>query len=244
MTLSDIERTYGNDTITSGGYSATAFEGLVNGDEISDIINQLVIDVKKDNAVTGETSGKVTNNAGKYTWNADVKAKKDNQGNSLLTNYIITSNDSGINKDGDSIVNKAKLNVALSEVAHYEGSADLVNNTSYDKTITGATNGDDLSKATLTHIKDGALTADGKGTNGVGSYDWTAELSGDDAGARILSNYEIVMGTGVSTVLERPIHEKDTEQTRYFFRDAPWDRNEDARERKAQLHFIAGGLRL
>ncbi len=341
--LSAVSRTYGNADKT-GDYTISALEGLMNGDTVSDIINQLAITVKKDHAVTGETSDRVTENAGEYIWNADISAKRDAQGNSLLTNYKVTSQDSTMNKDGKSIVNqatltglslsdvertygnadltnntkyaitgftglvngdmfadvkdsvsitgtrdtavdglasgkitadvgdyewaptltaaftnyvletnpmisggvskvnKAALTVLLSEVQRYEGSADLINGTSYGKTITGAVNGDDLSAVTLTVLTDGALTAGG--TNGVGEYDWTAKLSGDDAVAQILSNYEIVMGTGVSAVLERPIDETDTEQTKYFFRDAPWDRNEDARERKARLHFIAGGLRL
>ncbi len=240
--LSNVKRKYGSkDVLTDNTkYDISHVEGATNGDTLDAIkaaLSEIDAATIDDGALTGNPEGKVTKDVGTYSWTAHVSADHMHP---ILRNY-----DFDTKAQGTSIVEKATLNVELSEVARYEGSTDLVNNTSYKvESMSDAKNGDNFSNATLTHIKDGALTADGKGTNGVGSYDWTAELSGDDAVAKILSNYEIVMGKGVSTVLERPISDEDTEQTRYFFRDAPWDRNEDARERKAQLHFIAGGMRL
>ena len=52
-----------------GKYTGTV-EGAVNGDEITLNLDESAI---KDGALTGETSGRVTNDVGEYTWNTTVE---------------------------------------------------------------------------------------------------------------------------------------------------------------------------
>ena len=60
-------------------------------------------------------------------------------------------------------------------------------------------------------------------------------------------NYNIKFTPGTLTVKDLPSGVPDIpdkERWNSLLRDAPWDRNRNFRERKAEVHFLAGGMTL
>uniref|UniRef100_UPI003AF13293 beta strand repeat-containing protein n=1 Tax=Phascolarctobacterium succinatutens TaxID=626940 RepID=UPI003AF13293 len=190
--LSDVYRTYGNATITSGGYSASNITGLVNGDSYN--AGDVKVTVTSDGALTGNTEGKVTNNAGDYTWSGT--ATTDNAGLGKNYNLVVTAN-------GKSTVEKATLNVGLSDVYRTYGNATITNGSYSAGNITGLVNGDsyDASAITVNKTSDGAIAgvSGSKVTNDAGNYEWTGSASTTNAG--LGKNYNLVVtANGKSTV--------------------------------------------
>ena len=190
--LNDVVRTYGNATITSGGYSAGNITGLVNGDSYN--AGDVKVTVTGDGALTGNTEGKVTNNAGDYTWSGT--ATTDNAGLGKNYNLVVTAN-------GKSTVEKATLNVGLNDVVRTYGNATITSGGYGASNITGLVNGDSYNagdvKVTVTG--DGAIAgvSGSKVTNDAGKYEWTGSASTTNAG--LGKNYNLVVnGNGKSTV--------------------------------------------
>ena len=190
--LNDVVRTYGNATITSGGYSAGNITGLVNGDSYK--AGDVKVTVTGDGALTGKTEGKVTNNAGDYTWSGT--ATTDNAGLGKNYNLVVKGN-------GKSKVEKATLNVGLNDVVRTYGNATITSGGYSASNITGLVNGDsyDASAITVNKTSDGALTGktEGKVTNNAGDYTWSGTATTDNAG--LDKNYNLVVtAKGKSTV--------------------------------------------
>ena len=190
--LSDVYRTYGNATITSGGYSAGNITGLVNGDSYN--ANDFKVTVNSDGAIAGVTGDRVTNDHGEYTWNGTIEA--NNAG--LNKNYDLV-----VNANGKSYVDKATLNVSLNDVVRTYGNATITSGSYGVSGITGLVNGDSYNagdvKVTVTG--DGALTVntEGKVTNNAGDYTWSGTATTDNAG--LGKNYNLVVtANGKSTV--------------------------------------------
>ncbi|WP_304263594.1 hypothetical protein, partial [Phascolarctobacterium succinatutens] len=190
--LNDVVRTYGNATITSGGYSASNITGLVNGDSYN--AGDVKVTVTGDGALTGNTEGKVTNDAGNYEWTGS--ASTTNAGLDKNYNFVVTAN-------GKSTVEKATLNVGLNDVVRTYGNATITSGGYSASNITGLVNGDSYNagdvKVTVTG--DGALTGntEGKITNDAGDYTWSGTATTDNAG--LGKNYNLVVtANGKSTV--------------------------------------------
>ena len=188
--LNDVVRTYGNATITSGGYSAGNITGLVNGDSYN--AGDVKVTVTGDGALTGNTEGKVTNNAGDYTWSGT--ATTDNAGLGKNYNLVVTAN-------GKSTVEKANLVVNLNDITRVYGNLDAKN---YSNAYTfganaGLVNGDN--GLVINANKDGAIAegsvSDVKKTNNVGSYEWNGTASGVD---NLNTNYDVTVNAGKSDV--------------------------------------------
>ena len=188
--LNDVVRTYGNATITSGGYSAGNITGLVNGDSY----DASAITVKKtsDGSLTGKTEGKVTNDAGNYEWTGS--ASTTNAGLDKNYNLVVKGN-------GKSKVEKANLVVNLNEITRIYGNLDAKN---YSNAYTfgnnaGLVNGDN--GLVINADKDGAIAegsvSDVKKTNNVGSYKWNGTASGVD---NLNTNYNVQIKAGNSNV--------------------------------------------
>ena len=184
VSLNDVVRTYGNATITSGGYGVSGITGLVNGD--SYIAGDVKVTVTGDGALTGNPEGKVTNDYGNYTWSGDLTT--DNA--ALKNNYKLE-----LKGDGKSVVGKATLNVGLSDVYRTYGNAKITNGSYSASNITGLVNGDsyDAGDVKVTVTGDGALTGntEGKVTNDAGKYEWTGSASTTNAG--LGKNYNLVV---------------------------------------------------
>ena len=190
VSLNDVVRTYGNATITSGGYSASNITGLVNGDSYN--AGDVKVTVTGDGALTGNTEGKVTNNAGDYTWSGT--ATTDNAGLGKNYNLVVTAN-------GKSTVEKANLVVNLNDITRVYGNLDAKD---YSKAFTfganaGLVNGD--SGLVINADKDGAIAegsvSDVKKTNNVGSYKWNGTASGVE---NLNTNYDVQINAGKSDV--------------------------------------------
>ena len=192
VSLNDVVRTYGNATITSGGYSASNITGLVNGDNYD--ASAITVNKTSDGAIAGVSGSKVTNDAGGYTWSGDLTT--DNA--ALKNNYKLE-----LKEDGKSVVGKAKLNVGLSDVYRTYGNAKITSGSYSAGNITGLVNGDnyDASDFKVTVNSDGAIagvTGD-RVTNDHGDYTWSGTVEVANAGLN--KNYDLVVnGNGNSYV--------------------------------------------
>ena len=190
VSLNDVVRTYGNATITSGGYGVSGITGLVNGDSYN--AGDVKVTVTGDGALTGNTEGKVTNNVGDYTWSGT--ATTDNAGLGKNYNLVVTAN-------GKSTVEKANLVVNLNDITRVYGNLDAKD---YSNAYTfganaGLVNGDN--GLVINANKDGAIAegsvSDVKKTNNVGSYKWNGTASGVD---NLNQNYTVQINAGKSDV--------------------------------------------
>lgn len=225
VSLNDVVRTYGNATITSGGYSASGIEGLVNGDSYN--AGDIKVTVTGDGAIAGVSGNRVTNDVdNNYTWSGNLTT--DNA--RLDKNYKLE-----LKGDGKSVVGKATLTFVVDDkiitqnvLAEYTGTAN------------GLTNGD-----TLAGIGVGGYELDSS-VNPliVGVYEdkigvlinGSLHLTGSDS---LFKNYRVEVNPGTLTVL---ISSDPTNA--YWFGTAPWDKERNLRERKAEFHYVAGGMSL
>ena len=192
--LNDVVRTYGNATITSGGYSAGNITGLVNGDSYN--AGDVKVTVTGDGALTGNTEGKVTNNAGDYTWSGT--ATTDNAGLGKNYNLVVTAN-------GKSTVEKATLHVGLSDVVRTYGNAAITSGGYSASNITGLVNGDSYNAGDVKVTVTGDGATDGvsgsKVTNDAGNYEWTGSASTTNAG--LDKNYNLVVTANGKSKVEK-----------------------------------------
>lgn len=197
--LNDVVRTYGNATITSGGYSAGNITGLVNGDSYN--ASDFKVTVTGDGAIAGVTGDRVTNDHGDYTWSGTVEVA--NAG--LNKNYDLV-----VNGNGNSYVGKAQLSVSLNDVVRTYGDTSFTDGTSYGiKNHDALVNGDE---GTLS-IKEGAITDGGlvdnnSKTNNKDDYKWTVGENGIVAEnvANFAKNYDIKVTAGNSKVNPKKIY--------------------------------------
>ena len=192
VSLNDVVRTYGNTAITSGSYSASGIEGLVNGDSYD--ASAITVNKTSDGAIDGVSGSKVTNDAGDYTWSGT--AATDNAGLDKNYNLVVTAN-------GKSKVEKATLNVGLSDVYRTYGNATITNGSYSAGNITGLVNGDnyDASDFKVTVNSDGAIAGvtGNRVTNDHGDYAWSGTVEVANAGLN--KNYDLVVnGNGNSYV--------------------------------------------
>ena len=192
VSLNEVVRTYGNTTITSGGYSASNITGLVNGDSYD--ASAITVNKTSDGAIAGVTGDRVTNDAGNYEWTGS--ASTTNAGLGKNYNLVVTAN-------GKSTVEKATLNVGLNDVVRTYGNATITSGGYSASNITGLVNGDSYNagdvKVTVTG--DGAIAgvSGSKVTNDAGKYEWTGSASTTNAG--LDKNYNLVVtANGKSTV--------------------------------------------
>ena len=222
VNLNDITRVYGNLDAKdySNAFTFGANAGLVNGD------SGLVINADKDGAIAGGTLTNVekTNNVGSYEWNGTASGV-DN----LNTNYDVQIN------AGKSDVTKAKLTFVVDDKTITQGVP-----AEYTGKANGLTNGD-----TLAGIGVGGYELDSS-VNPliIGVYEdkigvlinGSLHLTGSDG---LLKNYKVEIDPGTLTVLPSFNPADD-----YWFGTAPWDKERNLRERKAEFHYVAGGMSL
>ena len=222
VNLNDITRVYGNLDAKdySNAFTFGTNAGLVNGD------SGLVINADKDGAIAeGSVSDvKKTNNVGNYEWNGTASGV-DN----LNTNYNVQIN------AGKSEVTKAKLTFVVDDKTITQGVP-----AEYTGKANGLTNGD-----TLAGIGVGGYELDSS-VNPliVGVYEdkigvlinGSVHLTGGDG---LLKNYKVEIDPGTLTVLASFNPADD-----YWFGTAPWDKERNLRERKAEFHYVAGGMSL
>lgn len=225
VSLNDVVRTYGNTAITSGGYSASNITGLVNGDSYN--AGDVKVTVTGDGAIAGVSGNRVTNDVdNNYTWRGTLTT--DNA--RLDKNYKLE-----LKGNGKSVVGKATLTFVVDDKIITQNVP-----AEYTGTANGLTNGD-----TLAGIGVGGYELDSS-VNPliVGVYEdkigvlinGSLHLTGSDS---LLKNYRVEVNPGTLTVL---ISSDPTNA--YWFGTAPWDKERNLRERKAEFHYVTGGMSL
>lgn len=222
--LNGVERTYGNTALINGtAYGVNGLTGNVNGDNYG--VGDVKVTVNSDGAVDGVSGSKVTNNVGAYTWSGTVTT--DNAG--LNKNYKLELKGDGVSK-----VEKATLNFVVDDKIITQNVP-----AEYTGTAKGLANGD-----TLAGIGVGGYELDSS-VNPliIGVYEdkigvlinGSLHLTGSDS---LLQNYRVEIDPGTLTVLI------GSNPNDYWFGTAPWDKERNLRERKAEFHYVAGGMSL
>lgn len=220
--LNGVERTYGNKALINGtSYGVNGLTGNVNGDNYG--VGDVKVTVNSDGAVDGVSGSKVTNNVGAYTWSGTVTT--DNAG--LNKNYKLELKGDGVSK-----VEKATLNFVVDDKIITQNVP-----AEYTGTAKGLANGD-----TLAGIGVGGYELDSS-VNPliIGVYEdkigvlinGSLHLTGSDS---LLQNYRVEIDPGTLTVLI------GSNPNDYWFGAAPWDKERNLRERKAEFHYVAGGM--
>ena len=244
--LNEVIRDYGNTAIKNNGGNYTAsINGLVNGDnELGYTSDDLNITVTSDGALTGNSSGKVTGDAGDHIWTAEVTGKDGQTLTNLSKNYNIT-----VKNSGKSTVNKAQIQIdANSEAIQVGGTPDYTGTDINGELV----NGDKLNGNYHYGVKD---SADEKvvGDHSIGVwigntfYDLSATVDWTNVEG-FFSNYEVTYNPGTLTVTEQVMPDLPdnwpNNRWDYLFGDNPFDRNENFRERKAEVNFVDGAMEI
>lgn len=252
--LDTVERTYGNATITNNDSKYSVDDdnilGLTNGDHYTAGDFTVAVGDGADGALAEDTSnGKVTSNVGDhYTYTGTVTSMND----SLNNNYNIVVDNSTLGNNtgtGNSKVNKAVIEVSAGSHEIYVGEPEP----NYTGTDIGGqlVNGDTIDKNSYWYEPEKPVDTSQTGSAVIGihftdgSYyvaggDWSDAWSG-------FKNYDVTFTHGTLTINDLPSGMpdiSDSERWNTLLRDAPWDRNRNFRERKAEVHFLAGGMTL
>lgn len=161
-----------------------------------------------------------------YTWSGILTTENA----ALKNNYKLE-----LKEDGKSVVGKATLTFVVDDKIITQNVP-----AEYTGTANGLTNGD-----TMAGIGVGGYELDSS-VNPliVGVYEdkigvlinGSLHLTGGDG---LLKNYKVEIDPGTLTVLASFNPADD-----YWFGTAPWDKERNLRERKAEFHYVAGGMSL
>lgn len=241
INLGDITHTYGEPN--KNGYTFTA-NGWVYGEDYSgDISIGSLGSGITDNAL--KDNNEHTNNANTaanpyYTWTT----KDYSISGEGAVNYKIT-----VVNDGKSYVDKANLVITADDANTTIGNMpDRFTGTDIQEQLV---NGDIISDDIYHYGVSVDTDVNVAGEHNIGIYingtyyelqnpDWSSEN-----GLGFFANYNVTFEPGTLTVSAYDIPE-DWPHNRwdYLFNDAPFDRNKDFRERKAEVNFVDGGMEI
>lgn len=259
--LGKVEHTYGNADVINGtgnfkneaGYGFNITNSNLT-QEMKDELNDkgLGFVFEKDNALTGDTSGRVTEDVkdGGYTWSANFELSEE-----LKKNYQFDDNGSAtLNKaDGQSIVNQAKLEISVDDAETMPG---VVPNFTGTNIQQGLVNGDvagnydyaldssvDINVDDIYTDKIGISFGNSETYYDLDNVDWSTI-----PGWEFLKNYDINFDPGTLTVDSEIMPDLPdnwpNNRWDYLFGDNPFDRNENFRERKAEVNFVDGAMEI
>lgn len=246
ITINGVGTTYGT-AFDESQYGYT-LDKLVNGDgnnnsvmnAIENAINNASGGYHNTGAADG-TNGKVTQDAeGDYS----LSFKNDITQKDVLTNYNIT-----FVKDGDVNVSKKQIHIGADNEAIHLGATPDYTGTDINGVLV---NGDKLNGNYHYGVKD---SADEKvvGDHSIGVwigntfYDLSATVEWTKVDG-FFSNYEVTYNPGTLTVTEQVMPDLPdnwpNNRWDYLFADNPFDRNENFRERKAEVNFVDGAMEI
>ena len=230
IVLGNVGHEYGSPNLDD--YKASiGTNGLVNGDNgnVSIDVSKVVDDALKDN-------NKYTDNVGDYTW---VVSKDGISANGFnLGNYIVT-----VTNEGKSEVTPAKLNIKVDNANTTVGKmpGELTG------TVEGLTNGDTLPAHDFALNDDSLISVSGNHEDVIGIVIGGKfyELGDADWSNGLFANYDVnyEMGDLAVSVVEMPDNWPNNRWD-YLFGDNPFDRNENFRERKAEVNFVDGAMEI
>lgn len=196
-------------------------------------------------------NGNKTQSVGDYDWSLDFTLDGDKASNYQIGNGGQISNVKVTGTD-KSHVEKAKIAIGanneeihLGETPDYTGTdinGVLVNGDSLNGDYNyGIAAGSTVENEVGRHENVIGVWIDGTFYDLSGNVDWT-KVDG------FFANYDITVKPGTLTVTEQllPDIPQDWPHNRwdYLFNDAPFDRNKDFRERKAEVNFVDGGMEI
>lgn len=208
-------------------------EGVVSGDDVSLAWNG---EWSEGGNYVENKKGRLTADVGDYT--GDMKVTGIGLTGNAAKNYSISTT-----ADGDLTVTKAKLDITAGDATisvgqhphyGYKGTNpkdQLVNGDVYDFLYGG--------KA------DDQLGTPGDYANTIGvklNGRWYYTKSGELTDV-VLKNYDISVTPGTLHVKGIDPFNPEYIHWNYLFYDMPWDKQWNERERKAEIHFVSGGMR-
>ena len=239
ININDVNMTYGDlESWISGqyGYSASDIDGqkLVNGDSLADVIAYMTYNN------TAYNSDETTKNVaeGNFALTSDGVTQGSKYGN-----YNITFN------DGTVTMGKKQITIGANDEQIFVGETPNYSGTDINGVLV---NGDSLNGNYHYGVADGtveSVTGTHNGAIGVWIGGSFYDLSNPDwsnlPGMSFFANYNVTFEPGTLTVSAYDIPE-DWPHNRwdYLFNDAPFDRNRDFRERKAEVNFVDGGMEI
>ena len=220
--------TYGSkEGLKADGNVSLQDNSIVYGDQVS-LKDGASVSYKADGEYAANKGGRDTADVGEYRGNVAVTGA-ELAGNEL-GNYELVNE-----ATGDITVTPAKLTFVVDDKTITQGVP-----AEYTGKANGLTNGD-----TLAGIGVGGYELDSS-VNPliVGVYEdkigvlinGSVHLTGGDG---LLKNYKVEIDPGTLTVLASFNPADD-----YWFGTAPWDKERNLRERKAEFHYVAGGMSL
>ena len=220
--------TYGSkEGLKADGNVSLRDNSIVYGDQVS-LKDGASVSYKVDGEYAANKGGRDTADVGEYRGNVAVTGA-ELAGNEL-GNYELVNE-----ATGDITVTPAKLTFVVDDKTITQGVP-----AKYTGKANGLTNGD-----TLAGIGVGGYELDSS-VNPliVGVYEdkigvlinGSLHLTGGDG---LLKNYKVEIDPGTLTVLASFNPADD-----YWFGTAPWDKERNLRERKAEFHYVAGGMSL
>lgn len=235
VTGSDVEHMYGSaDIINNTDYSITSVTNS-KGEKIKDWNKYFTLgkDSIKDTALTGNTTGKITNDvSGDYEWTGNV-----NVDDSIKTNL---KNADSLNAEGKSKVIRADLIINVNNEQILEGETP-----NYTGKVSGLVNGD--TESILGSHQYGVENPDiemqvGTYRGKIGIWFNGKFYTANKNNEVDLPNYKVIINPGTLTVTPIIHPEDDKRNWNNLLNDAPWDRNRDFRERKAEFNHVNGGI--
>lgn len=241
--LNKVYHTYGDPNLKDYGISGV--EGLTNGDEASK--DKLDVEMTKDTALKDNNTH--TNNAGDYTWTGSVSGIEG-----IENNYNITVN------NGESVVNKAKLDIIIDNTTIEKGEHPNYNGQfGNDSGTNNFTNGDTPDTVFGSNWDWGITNPSLENETGTHGDAITIIINGNQYITskedidKILPNYDVNISFGDLTVKDNgssvpivpiePIKPVVPGIWSHIYQDQ-WDRNRDFKERKAEFNFVDGAIPL
>lgn len=268
VSLEDIYRIYGNSQMytdkshntTASGYDS--FWSLKTTTEVEgakEDLQKVIITVNEnsDGAVSNLDSGKTTtNNVGDYDWGVTVDIS------GIAANYQLKGADSYATSHsfvGNQLshVDRANIEISANPKQVYVGTKPQFSGTVISDVLV---NGDTIFDGSYRYGTE--LPADtsvpGQFDHVIGIHFGSEYRDGDSSVSEwdnvlngLFQNYNVTFKPGTLTVQDLPEGMPDISDIpsierhwNFLFDDNPWDRNRDFRERKAEVHFVAGGMTL
>lgn len=245
ISLNDVTHGYGTPNLDGYGFTVN---GWIDGENYSEDITLSNI---SDGALRDDTHTKDVNG---YNWTADATIG-GTLGQGGAGNYKLAST-STTNLTGKSTVTKADLNITAGNNTIHVGDTPHFSGTDISSVLV---NGDTISDGSYQYGT-AQLPADTSvpGDSVIGIHFGSTYLDGssdasawDSVMSGLFKNYNVTFTPGTLTVLALPDGMPDIPEIpgienhwNGLLGDNPWDRNRDFRERKAEIHYIAGGMTL